>query len=201
MACVKSITERFSYDFIVVMSMSLLTRVVVSGDLTGFASPGHERTWGSRPTFASTSAGRPVSNWFCRSSRFAMMDARRCRDTVIHCDHRDSPMNKAFTREPDPAETARCPHCQSLGLAVTRETLESFVPPDAIQRVAESAFFCPYPMCDVVYFDVFDRTILSDSVIKPVYPKDPSAPICGCFGLALDDIEQDIREGSVTRCR
>jgi Zinc binding domain len=113
----------------------------------------------------------------------------------------DEVMNKAFTREPDPAETARCPHCGSIGLPVTRETLESFVLPGALAAVAESAFFCPYPTCEIVYFDVFDRSLDTDSIKKQVYPKDPNAPICGCFGLTLDDIEQDVREGVVTRCK
>jgi hypothetical protein len=110
-------------------------------------------------------------------------------------------MNKAFLREPDPAERAKCPRCGSLGLPVTRETLESFVAPESLQSVAESAFFCPYPTCEVVYFDVFDRSLDAGAILKKVYPKDPNAPICGCFGLTLDDIEQDVREGVVTRCR
>jgi hypothetical protein len=110
-------------------------------------------------------------------------------------------MNKAFTREPDPTETARCPRCESIGLPVTRETLQSFVAADALAAVAESAFFCPYPTCEVVYFDMFDRVVRADEIKRHVYPKDPNAPICGCFGLTLDDIEQDVREGVVTRCK
>ena len=35
----------------------------------------------------------------------------------------------------------------------------------------------------------------------PVYPKDPQAPICACFGLTAEDVEADIREGGVTRVR
>ena len=34
---------------------------------------------------------------------------------------------------------------------------------------------------------------------KPVYPKNPDAPICACFGLTRQDIEQDVSEGVVTR--
>jgi hypothetical protein len=86
-------------------------------------------------------------------------------------------------------------------MPVTRETLQSFLPTGALTAVAESAYFCPYPTCDVVYFDVFDRVVRADAIEKHVYPKDPNAPICGCFGLTLDDIEQDIREGVVTRCK
>jgi hypothetical protein len=88
-----------------------------------------------------------------------------------------------------------------LGVAVTHETLQSFVLPNALDSVAESAFFCPFPTCEIVYFDVFDRVINAESIKQHVYPKDPNAPICGCFGLTLDDIEQDVREGVVTRCK
>jgi hypothetical protein len=34
-----------------------------------------------------------------------------------------------------------------------------------------------------------------------VYPKDPTAPICACFGLTRDDIEADVREGAPTRTK
>ena len=109
-------------------------------------------------------------------------------------------MNKAFVREPDRAE-AHCPWCGSLGLAVSHETLQAFLLPEVLTTVAESAFFCPYPTCEIVYFDVFDRSVGAGSVRKAVYPKDPNAPICGCFGLTRDDIEQDVAEGGVTRCK
>jgi hypothetical protein len=110
-------------------------------------------------------------------------------------------MNKAFIREPDHSAQAHCPRCGSLGLPVSRETLEAFLLPEAVSAVAESAFFCPFPTCEIVYFDVFDRSVGSASVRRAVYPKDPNAPICGCFGLTRDDIELDIAEGVVTRCR
>jgi hypothetical protein len=110
-------------------------------------------------------------------------------------------MNKAFIREPDHADHARCPRCGSLGLAVGSETLKAFLLPEAVSAVAESAFFCPYPTCEIVYFDVFDRCVGPSSVRRAVYPKDPNAPICGCFGLTRDDIDRDIAEGVVTRCK
>ena len=34
-----------------------------------------------------------------------------------------------------------------------------------------------------------------------MYPKDPAAPICGCFGLTREDIEQDVQEGVTTRVK
>jgi bacterioferritin-associated ferredoxin len=35
----------------------------------------------------------------------------------------------------------------------------------------------------------------------PVYPKDPQAPICACFGLTAEEVEADVAEGGVTRVR
>ena len=36
---------------------------------------------------------------------------------------------------------------------------------------------------------------------QAVYPKDPAAPLCACFGLTRAEIEQDVREGVVTRTK
>ena len=53
----------------------------------------------------------------------------------------------------------------------------------------------------MAYFDGFERIVLAADVGKPVYPKDPTAPICACFGLTRADIEQDVREGVTTRTK
>ncbi len=109
-------------------------------------------------------------------------------------------MNKAFTREPDAGET-RCPRCESPGTPVGPETLRARLLPDALDKLAESGFFCRYEWCDVVYFDQFGRTVDSSSLRAPIYPKDPTAPICACFEFTRDDIEQDVQEGGATRTR
>lgn len=110
-------------------------------------------------------------------------------------------MNKAFMREPDRSDEAHCPRCGSLGLPVGRETLQEFLTPEAMATVSETAFFCPFPTCEIVYFDVFDRTVGGRAVKRAIYPKDPGAPICGCFGFKRDEIELDVAEGVVNRCR
>jgi hypothetical protein len=110
-------------------------------------------------------------------------------------------MNKAFVKEPEPGGSAHCPRCGSLGLPVSEETLGSHLVAEARQTIASAAWFCPFPTCDVVYFDAFDRTVGTAALVRPVYPKDPDAPICGCFGLTCDDIDQDLREGTVHRVR
>lgn len=109
-------------------------------------------------------------------------------------------MNKAFLREPD-QDVDRCPRCGSPGQAVGPETLESFLSAGARRQLAQSANFCPYPQCDVAYFDMFGRFVLTGALERPIYPKDPAAPICGCFALTRDQIDQDVSEGVVTRVK
>jgi hypothetical protein len=109
-------------------------------------------------------------------------------------------MNKAFVRERDDTGQLHCPACGSLGIAVVRETWQAHVKPDAAS-LSETAFFCPYARCDIVYFDMFERRATVDQVRHGVFPKDPQAPICGCFGLSRDDVQADVDEGGVTRVR
>jgi len=109
-------------------------------------------------------------------------------------------MNKAFLREPD-STADYCPHCGSKGEPVGEETLKTYLTDEQRGRIAPSANFCPSPQCDVAYFDAFERFIPAADLVRPVYPKDPTAPICACFGLTCEDIEQDVEEGVVTRTR
>lgn len=109
-------------------------------------------------------------------------------------------MNKAFVREPEDTGELHCPSCGSLGIAVGRETWQAHVKDDATS-LAETAFFCPYAKCEVVYFDMFERRATVDMIKHGVYPKDSEAPICACFGLTADDVRADVREGGVTRVR
>lgn len=110
-------------------------------------------------------------------------------------------MNKAFVREPDDTSQRHCPRCGSLGIAVGEPTLRAQLSPELQQQIASTAQFCPFARCDVVYFDDFDRVVDRDAFGRPVYPKDPSAPLCSCFGLTLDDVEADVREGGVRRVK
>ena len=109
-------------------------------------------------------------------------------------------MNKAFVKENDSTE-GRCPRCGSPGTVVYQETLRAHLSPALLQHLTDSAFFCAQSRCSVVYFDLFDRVIEESQVPTPVYPKNSTAPLCACFGLTRDDVEEDIRVGSVTRTR
>lgn len=109
-------------------------------------------------------------------------------------------MNKAFVREPEQG-IERCPRCDALGEPVGLDTVAAFVRPDFHDPLPDSAHFCPYPPCPVVYFDMFERVVMTGDIIRPVYPKDQTAPLCGCFGLTCEDVEDDVAENSVTRVK
>jgi hypothetical protein len=109
-------------------------------------------------------------------------------------------MNKAFVREAD-HEGEYCPRCGSKGQQVGREVIQSYLPQGTTPQVTDPANFCPSPQCEVVYFDAFERVMLAGDLNRPVYPKDPDAPLCACFGLTRQDIEADVREGVVTRVK
>lgn len=109
-------------------------------------------------------------------------------------------MNKAFVREPDVTEPY-CPTCQSVGEPVRMETVIAQVGEAVAQTLDDSAFFCPAPSCPVVYFNSLERVILASSLLLPRYPKDSTAPLCPCFGLSLDDVEEDIYDGVPKRIR
>ena len=109
-------------------------------------------------------------------------------------------MNKAFVREPDQVDS-RCPRCDSLGHPVGPQTLNARIAPGVRKLLAESAYFCPDSQCDVVYYDDFAGVVTRADVPGPIPIKDVDAPLCACFGLTRDEIEQDIAEGVVTRTR
>lgn len=109
-------------------------------------------------------------------------------------------MNKAFIKEQEEA-VQHCPLCGSLGQPVVRATIEHWLQPDAWPLIGDRPLFCPFPTCAVAYFDPFARFVRVEHLVRPAWPKDPAAPMCGCFGLTCEDIEADIDEGGVTRLK
>ena len=109
-------------------------------------------------------------------------------------------MNKAFVREPE--QTADyCPRCGSKGEEVGIAALKSYLTDQQRRGLAAPVNFCPSAKCGVAYFDSLERVVMASELPRPIYPKDPAAPICACFGLTRQDIEQDVQEGVVTRTR
>jgi hypothetical protein len=110
-------------------------------------------------------------------------------------------MNKAFVREPEDDGRAYCPRCKSLSVEVGPEPLDTHVRPDARGKLRDRAWFCNFARCDVAYFNDFDAVVTVDELNAPVYPKDPDAPICACFGFTYDDVVADARDEKPLRIR
>jgi hypothetical protein len=110
-------------------------------------------------------------------------------------------MNKAFVREPEDDGRAFCPRCKTFGLPVEAGPLDTHIRPESRGKLGDSAWFCGFPRCDVAYFNLYGANVMMDELKAPVYPYDPDAPICACFGLTYDDVEADVREGQPMRIR
>jgi hypothetical protein len=109
-------------------------------------------------------------------------------------------MNKAFVRENDDTDL-HCPLCGAVGQRVPESALATFVPADQRYRLGSSVYFCETPTCEAVYFDAVEDFIKEDELLRPVFPKDPDAPICACFGLTRADVNADLAEGTPRRVR
>ncbi|MEX0611879.1 MAG: hypothetical protein WD738_12495 [Pirellulales bacterium] len=110
-------------------------------------------------------------------------------------------MNKAFVREPEFDGRAFCPRCGTLGVPVEAGPMDTHIRPESRHKMLDAAWFCGFPRCEVAYFNLYGAAVLIDELQRPVYPHDPDAPICACFGLTYDDVEADVREGHPTRTR
>jgi hypothetical protein len=109
-------------------------------------------------------------------------------------------MNKAFVREPD--DTAPlCPLCGAQGESVPETALARYVPADQRHRLGGMVYFCETPTCEAVYYDAVEDYVPASQLTQAVYPKDPAAPMCACFGLTSQAIDQDLAEGSPRRIR
>lgn len=109
-------------------------------------------------------------------------------------------MNKAFLREVD-ATFERCPACSAVGIPVGPDTVAAWLKPDCALQFRDGVHFCPFPTCDVVYFDAFERFVRTAEMQAPVYPKDATAPVCGCFGFDFSDVDEDLAEGTLVRTK
>lgn len=109
-------------------------------------------------------------------------------------------MNKAFVREPDDVEPL-CPKCGGVGERVPADTVLALTPPNVRRTSANASYFCATPNCEAAYYDDLEQAILVSELLRPIFPKDPQAPLCPCFGLTADDVDDDVRDGVPRRIR
>src|SRR5688572_3151119 len=108
-----------------------------------------------------------------------------------------NPMNKAFTRDPEPEEP-RCPPpagCGGPGMPVGRKTLLAQLPESLARAFSESAYYCPNPRCNVAYFDAWGAQAPASVLRRTSYPKTPAAPLCSCFGITAEQIRDEAKAG------
>ena len=110
-------------------------------------------------------------------------------------------MNKAFVREPDADTRVLCPKCGAVGTAVGTGPLDTHIQDAVRSRMADSAWYCSHSDCDVVYFNMFEQTVLLSELKLPVFPYDLNAPICACFRVTYDDVDADARDAVPERIR
>lgn len=110
-------------------------------------------------------------------------------------------MNKAFVREPDEPDDLHCPRCGALGRSVSSVTIMAQLQAGIVSPLGSSACFCSSPTCEVAYFDSSSATLLCTQLRTPIYPKDPDAPVCACFGLRAEDVVADATIGNAAGVR
>ncbi|MBQ18415.1 MAG: hypothetical protein CMJ65_14965 [Planctomycetaceae bacterium] len=110
-------------------------------------------------------------------------------------------MNKAFVKEAEFDGRAFCPQCGQLGIAVLGPTLDAHVQSEIRPAMGDSGWFCNFERCEVAYFNLFEESVTGDQLVGPVFPMDPRAAVCACFGLTMQDIEADVAEGHPGRIR
>jgi hypothetical protein len=106
-------------------------------------------------------------------------------------------MSRAFVREAE-APGPGCPSppgCGGAGVSVSRVTLQARLGCEAAARFAGEAFFCPDPTCSVAYFDTRGERATRDELLEPAFPKHRGAPLCACFGVSREAIEDLARRG------
>jgi hypothetical protein len=101
-------------------------------------------------------------------------------------------LNKAFVREPDADSRVPCPRCGAAGISVGNGPLQTYVPDESRAQLIDSALYCSNTSCDVAYFNMFEQFVRVEDLTGEVYPYNPDAPICPCFGFTLDDVIADV---------
>jgi len=90
----------------------------------------------------------------------------------------------------------RCHRCGEKGRRVLRETMESLLTAEALERLTgEPYYFDRTPDCDVVYFtnqgpSYFDKESLTVRV--GLKEKAPPIPLCYCFGHSEESVREEI---------
>lgn len=112
-------------------------------------------------------------------------------------------MNKAFIKEPEAADPI-CPRphgCGGPGVVVPEQTLAAQLSERAREQLAEPAYYCANPSCEVAYFDGLEGRVAMRELQKAAYPKDPKAPVCSCLDVSALVIRETAAQGDRTKVK
>lgn len=99
---------------------------------------------------------------------------------------------------PEPAAAAgdRCQRCGEKGRRVLRDTMESLLKLDSLDRLAdEPYYFDRAPDCDVVYFSNEAQSYFhkNDLTVRVGLKETESpVPLCYCFGHTAESVREEI---------
>lgn len=97
---------------------------------------------------------------------------------------------------PEPSADDRCRRCGEKGRSVLRETMESLLNPEALERLADVSYhFDRTPQCDVVYFSNETGSYFhkDDLAVRVGFKEtEPPVPLCYCFGHTAESVRDEI---------
>ena len=133
-------------------------------------------------------------------SRRCKGDVARChRDFIPACNSRPLPhlhsMNKAFVREPDDTGRAALSGLRVAGRVGPARNLASARQAGSGWRPGRDGVLLPVSAVRGRVLRHVRAARHDGSPAAGVYPKDPQAPICACFGMTADEVEADARRG------
>lgn len=112
-------------------------------------------------------------------------------------------MSRAFVKEAEEHDP-RCPApdgCGGIGQPVADTTLVAQLGAEAAAHFHAQAFYCPDPHCPVAYFDGFGTRVPSTALKTHAWPKHAGAPVCACFGVTAEQIEEWAHSGDKAKMR
>jgi len=90
----------------------------------------------------------------------------------------------------------RCRRCGEKGRRVLRQTMESLLKPDALERLLDQPYYFDHtPECDVVYFSNEANSYFhKDNLTVRVSLKETESPIllCYCFRHTAESVREEI---------
>ena len=109
-------------------------------------------------------------------------------------------MNKAFVRDAEPTVSAVRDAARSANRSDRRRSMPLSAPRSGHNWARRPVSARP-KLAPSLILTHSNGMVSVGQLVKPVYPKDPAAPICACFGFTSEEIEADVREGVATRTR